>query len=247
MLDPGYLAPAYMRHCVRVFRQNKPVITDGGGSTFFLRGFVNEDNHDALHCTASFSGMRDSTRDRVHPHCGGLRVAMLSRRTREAYLTHQVMALVPFLCVTLVVGFVFAAAEVLLAGHAVRLNAMPIVRAGEDEPLQWLWVGYHGGLMLLVAGFFHLPMLYLRRWSWREEAEVAANIVLFLIWEDFLRLMLHPAYGFARFSATSDPAARRWFWGMPVAYYAALVVVAALLWLAVRDRRTTFQMPFFWK
>ena len=177
---------------------------------------------------------------------------MLSRRAREAYLTHQVMALVPFLSMTLVVGFVFAAAEVLLAGHVGHLNAIPTLHAGDSEPLQWLWGsaqwgGYRVCLMILVACFFHLPMLWLHRCSWREEAKVAANIVLFLTWEDFLRILLHPVSGFARFSASTDPAGRLWQWGMPVAYWVALVVFAVLLWLAVRDRRTPLSTPFLWK
>ncbi|MBC7500005.1 MAG: hypothetical protein H7315_05860 [Herminiimonas sp.] len=102
-------------------------------------------------------------------------------------------------------------------------------------------------MMLLVTALFHMPMLWLRRCSWREEAKVAADIILFLMLEDFLRLMLHPALGFAPFSAASDTAGRRWILGMPVAYWGTLGTVAALLLLAVRDRRTRLSIPFLWK
>jgi hypothetical protein len=137
-------------------------------------------------------------------------------------------------------GYFFAQTEIQIEGGAGWAANLPTWRIENHWLLDVFWggramTGYHAWIFPFITMFFHFPLFFIDRWSWRAELRVIACIMLFWIVEDFLWFVLNPAYGLARFHAAAVPWHKHWVWGAPVDYWFFGCLLVALLWLS-RDK-----------
>jgi hypothetical protein len=161
------------------------------------------------------------------------------RPRREA---HPILALLPLLGWTLLLGFFFAHVEIEIEGAGGWAANLPTWRIEHHWLLDLFWggrpmTGYHAWVFPFVALFFHFPQVFAGRWTWRVEAKIIACIMLFWVTEDFLWFVLNPAFGIARFAPATVPWHKHWLFGAPTDYWVALSLVVFLLLVAVRRRR----------
>jgi hypothetical protein len=138
---------------------------------------------------------------------------------------------------TCLLAYFFANAEIQIEGSAGWGAALPTWRIEQHWLLDLFangkaLTGYHAWVFPFVALFFHFPLVYSGKWSWRAECRIVACIMLFWIVEDFLWFVLNPAFGIERFNASSIPWHKHWLWGAPVEYWAYSGMLLFLLWLA---------------
>ncbi len=158
----------------------------------------------------------------------------------------SVLAVLPMLGWTLLLGFFFAHVEIEIEGAGGWAANLPTWRIEKHWLLDLLWggrpmTGYHAWVFPFIALFFHFPQVFAGRCSWRAEAKIIACIMLFWVTEDFLWFVLNPAFGIARFSPAAVPWHKHWLYLAPVDYWVALGLVIVLLWLSIRKRQETLQ------
>lgn len=137
----------------------------------------------------------------------------------------------------ILLSFFFAQTEIQIEGAAGWAAHLPTWRIEHHWLLDIFWggramTGYHAWIFPCIALFFHFPVFFLPRWSWRMEFRILACIMLFWTVEDFLWFALNPAYGLAHFSAAYIPWHKHWWWFAPADYWIALFAVSLLLWLS---------------
>jgi hypothetical protein len=148
----------------------------------------------------------------------------------------------PFLALcawVLLLGYFFAHVEIQIEGAAGWAAALPTWRIESHPLLDIFWggrpmTGYHAWVFPFVALFFHLPLVFAGRWSWRGEARVLACIMLFWISEDFLWFVYNPAYGLAQFDPAHIPWHKHWLGAAPTDYWVSLAVAAVLFFFSFR-------------
>lgn len=159
----------------------------------------------------------------------------------ETFLRRPVV----FLCTilwTLLLAYFFANVEIQIEGAAGWASALPTWRIEHHWLLDIFWggrpmTGYHAWIFPCVALFFHFPLVFSGRWSWRAEARVLGCVMLFWLVEDFLWFVLNPAYGVAHFAPQWVPWHKRWWGPMPQDYWVFSVVVLLMQWLSWRTPR----------
>ncbi|MGE5651689.1 hypothetical protein [Noviherbaspirillum sp. UKPF54] len=137
---------------------------------------------------------------------------------------HAWRQLLPTLAWTILLACFFAHVEIEIEGGAGWAASLPTWRIERHWLLDIFWggrpmTGYHAWVFPFIALFFHFPLVYAGRWSWRDETRVLACIMLFWLVEDFLWFALNPAYGLARFHAGAVAWHKHWLWGAPVDYW----------------------------
>jgi hypothetical protein len=104
--------------------------------------------------------------------------------------------------------------------------------------------GYHAWVFPFVMLSFHLPMLFVGRWTPKLEARALASTMLFWIIEDALWFVCNPAFGWQglRPGAVGESGCAwwhiHWFLGLPSDYWVFSVVGSLLLWWSFRPDRT---------
>lgn len=125
---------------------------------------------------------------------------------------------------TLLLAGVFAKVEIQIEGAAGWAANLPTWRIEKHWLLDLFWgsrplTGYHAWLFPFMALFFHFPLVFMGRFSWRAEARVLACIELFWVAEDYLWFVFNPAYGVAKFSPAFVPWHIHWWGPAPVDYW----------------------------
>jgi hypothetical protein len=138
--------------------------------------------------------------------------------------TSSILQPLALLLGVLVLAFFFANVEIQIEGPAGWAANLPTWRIEQHWLLDLFWgsramTGYHAWLFPCVALFFHFPLIFAWRWSWRLQARALTCIVIFWLSEDFLWFVLNPAYGLGRFSPAFVPWHKHWFWVAPMDYW----------------------------
>jgi hypothetical protein len=125
---------------------------------------------------------------------------------------------------SILLGYMFAQVEIQIEGAAGWATSLPTWRIEHHWLLDLLWggrpmTGYHAWVFPFIALFFHFPLVYNLRWSWRDEARVLACLMAFWIAEDLLWFVLNPAFGFARLNPVDAFWHKHWLGGVPVEYW----------------------------
>ena len=112
--------------------------------------------------------------------------------------------LLPTVAGVLVIAYFLANVEIQIEGAAGWAANLPTWRLKSNWWLEIFWggremTGYHAWIFPCITLFFHFPLVFFGRWSWRMEARVIGCILLFWIAEDFLWFVLNPAFGIAKF------------------------------------------------
>ncbi len=89
---------------------------------------------------------------------------------------------------------------------------------------------YHLSMMATVFAFVQLPVLFVSPWSLQYELLVIGFAVLHFCVEDFLWFVFNPAFGIKKFTRENIWWHRRWFLGLPLAYWMCVPVALLLLW-----------------
>lgn len=147
------------------------------------------------------------------------------------------MSLLPYGLFVLVAAFVFAKLEIEIEGEHGWAQHLPTWRIEQHVLLEWFFggrplTGYHVWAFALVLVFFHLPFFWGVPWSGSAEARVFGGYVLFWLLEDFLWFLLNPHFGWRRFRRVDVWWHKRWLLGLPIDYWVAAAIVAALFWAA---------------
>jgi hypothetical protein len=135
----------------------------------------------------------------------------------------------------------FAQTEIQIEGGAGWAANLPTWRIEKHWLLDLFWggramTGYHAWIFPFITLFFHFPLFFIGRWSWRVECRILACIMLFWVAEDFLWFLLNPAYGLARFYAAAVPWHKHWLWAAPVDYWFFGSLLVVLLWLSCEKK-----------
>lgn len=134
-------------------------------------------------------------------------------------------------------SFFFANVEVAIEGPAGWAQNLPTWRIEHHWLLDLFFggramTGYHAWVFPFVALFFHLPIFFVEKWSWRSEFRVLACIALFWISEDFLWFVVNPAFGVSKFAPEFIPWHKHWLFCAPVDYWIGLFSIIVLLYFA---------------
>jgi hypothetical protein len=134
-------------------------------------------------------------------------------------------------------GYFFANVEIQIEGSAGWAANLPTWRIEKHWLLDIFWggramTGYHAWVFPFVALFFHFPIFLIGQWSWRLEARIIACIMLFWIVEDFLWLVLNPAYGVAKFTPAFIPWHKHWFAFAPADYWMSIGIGSLLFFIS---------------
>jgi len=152
--------------------------------------------------------------------------------------------LLPTLIWVLLLAYFLANVEIQIEGAAGWATNLPTWRIAPNLLLDLFWggremTGYHAWMFPCIALFFHFPLVFFGRWSWRMQARLLGCILVFWIAEDFFWFVLNPAFGLARFSPENIPWHIHW-WGMaPTDYWVFLGIAVALFALSCRAPRAS--------
>jgi len=129
----------------------------------------------------------------------------------------------------LVLGFFFAKVEIQIEGAEGWATSLPTWRIEQHVLLTLFWggramTGYHAWAFTFIALMFHFPLAMQGEWTWMLEARVAASIMLFWVFEDFLWFILNPAFGLKRFNKQVATWHPNWVLGAPVEYWGASIL-----------------------
>ena len=92
--------------------------------------------------------------------------------------------------------------------------------------------GYHLWAFIFVCFMFHLPLVWMNRWTWPLESQILGCILLFWVLEDFFWFMVNPHYGWRRYRRQDIWWHRRWFCGLPADHWGLLLMSFLLLALS---------------
>jgi hypothetical protein len=150
--------------------------------------------------------------------------------------------LLPAIAWVLLLAYFLANVEIQIEGAAGWAANLPTWRIQSHWLLDMFWggrpmTGYHAWMFPCIALFFHFPLVFFGRWSWRLEARAIGCILVFWIAEDFLWFALNPAFGLARFSAENIPWHPHWLGPAPTDYWLFLSGAAIMFALSCRARR----------
>ncbi len=140
-------------------------------------------------------------------------------------------------------AWMFANLEVQIEGSAGWAANLPTWRIEHHWLLDLLFggramTGYHAWALPCILGFFHLPLCFLGRWSWRLEARAMAGFILFWIAEDALWFICNPAFGWSRLTPEHATWHKHWLFGLPLDYLLFGVIGCVLhLWSFGNPRR----------
>jgi len=151
--------------------------------------------------------------------------------------------LLPTIIWVLLLAYFLANVEIQIEGAAGWAADLPTWRIAPNWLLDIFWggrpmTGYHAWMFPSIALFFHFPLVFFGRWSWRLEARLLGCILMFWIAEDFFWFALNPAFGLARFSPANIPWHVHWLGPAPTDYWVFLSVAAALFWLSGASKRS---------
>ncbi len=90
--------------------------------------------------------------------------------------------------------------------------------------------GFHTWAFSFVAFAFHLPLLWLGRWTWALECEVLGSLMLFWVVEDFFWFIINPHFGWRRYRKQEVTWHPRWFLGIPADHWG--MIALSVLFLA---------------
>ena len=143
----------------------------------------------------------------------------------------------------MITAAVLARLEIQIEGPNGWAANLPTWRIAPNWLLDIFWggrpmTGYHAWMFPSIALFFHFPLVFFGRWSWRLEARLLGCILMFWIAEDFFWFALNPAFGLARFSPANIPWHVHWLGPAPTDYWVFLSVAAALFWLSGASKRS---------
>ncbi|TCV94622.1 hypothetical protein EC912_103107 [Luteibacter rhizovicinus] len=125
---------------------------------------------------------------------------------------------------TLVLAWMFANVEIQIEGGAGWATSLPTWRIERHWLLDLLWggramTGYHAWVFPFIALFFHFPMVFQGRWTWRAEVRAIACVMIFWVTEDLLWFVLNPAWGLGRFNPVDVPWHKHWWGVAPTDYW----------------------------
>lgn len=84
--------------------------------------------------------------------------------------------------------------------------------------------GYHVTLISLLVLFFHFPFVLGYPLTWHNFVQIFSLFLLFTALWDFLWFVLNPHYPIRTFKKENVEWHKNWFLGLPLDYYAALIV-----------------------
>jgi hypothetical protein len=147
-------------------------------------------------------------------------------------------SLAPMVLATLALAYFFAWIEINIEGPAGWASSLPTWRIEQHWLLDIFWgsrpmTGYHAWVFPFIFLFFHFPLAFFRRWSWRLEMRVLACVALFWLVEDFLWFVLNPAWGLARFAPQFIPWHKHWIAFAPLEYWLFAPACVWLLWCSL--------------
>lgn len=150
-------------------------------------------------------------------------------------LGHIWRELAPTVLATLLLAYFFAWIEIAIEGPAGWAGNLPTWRIEQHWLLDIFWgsrpmTGYHAWVFPFIFLFFHFPMAFFRRWSWRLEMRALACVALFWLVEDFLWFVLNPAWGVERFGPQFIPWHKHWIAFAPMEYWLFAPGCVWLLW-----------------
>ena len=151
--------------------------------------------------------------------------------------------LLPTILAVLVLAYFLANVEIQIEGAAGWAANLPTWRIGPNWMLDIFWggremTGYHAWMFPSIALFFHFPLVFFGRWTWRLEARVLACVLTFWIAEDFFWFALNPAFGLARFAPANIPWHLHWWGPAPSDYWVFLGVATLLFWASCTSPRS---------
>jgi hypothetical protein len=157
-------------------------------------------------------------------------------------VTHFRRWLLPTILAVLVLAYFLANVEIQIEGAAGWAANLPTWRIESHWLLDLFWggrpmTGYHAWMFPCIALFFHYPLVFFGRVTWRIEARVIGCVLLFWIAEDFLWFALNPAYGLARFAPENIPWHPHWWGPAPADYWLFLASAAVMFTLSCRTGR----------
>jgi len=134
-------------------------------------------------------------------------------------------------------AFFFAHVEIAIEGPAGWGANLPTWRIESHWLLDIFWggramTGYHAWVFPYIALSFHLPLVFIGRWTWRLQARTLAAIMVFWLCEDFLWFVCNPAWGLARFNAAEVSWHPHWLGAAPLDYWVFSTLAAALLYVS---------------
>lgn len=137
-------------------------------------------------------------------------------------------------------AYFFANVEIQIEGAAGWAANLPTWRIEHHYLLDIFWggrpmTGYHAWIFPWIALFFHFPLLFNGRVSWRAEARVIACIMIFWVVEDLLWFVLNPAFGLQKFHPRFIPWHIHWWGPAPVDYWISSALAVLLCWLSSRN------------
>lgn len=88
--------------------------------------------------------------------------------------------------------------------------------------------GYHIFLLAMYLTIFHGIFLF-QSWNWKLEASIFGYFSLYFVMEDFLFFIVNPHYTLKNFCKGKIEWHQRWFWGLPISYWWAIIIGIALL------------------
>ena len=131
----------------------------------------------------------------------------------------------PFYLLFLVLAaLLWAKLEIEVEGKDGWAASLPTWRIEKHVLLDWLWggrplTGYHVWAFLFVLFLFHLPFLWIGRWTLGLELKLLGGYTLFWVVEDLLWFVLNPHYGWRKFRSEHVWWHKRWVLGFPLDYW----------------------------
>jgi hypothetical protein len=109
------------------------------------------------------------------------------------------------------------------AGWALRLPCWRISNKFVQLILGKELTGYHFYLLLLFAILFHSPILFIS-WTLQKECFILGTYCYYWIVEDWFWFLESKYYGIKNFKPGRIFWHKRWFIGLPVSYWGAIIL-----------------------
>lgn len=133
------------------------------------------------------------------------------------------------------ISLIFAVLEIQIEGKKGWASALPTWRPNPDNLISKIYrlilfgkdvTGYHLVIFTLLLAILHYPFFVGRVWNLSQEFVTLSLFFLFTIFWDFIWFLLNPDYGLQHFNKENIWWHKKWFFFLPVDYWAGLMTSA---------------------
>lgn len=145
------------------------------------------------------------------------------------------------------IGLLLALLEIEIEGPVGWAKNLPTKRfklgfykkAGKDI------TGYHLILQVFLLLFMHLPLVLERRFNWELEILIITQYLFFLVYWDFLWIVLNPHYRLKKFKKGGDISWHAsWLMGLPTEYWLGILIAVFLPVIAFGWNQLAIQLTY---